>query len=122
MSRLYNILFMFLVILIISSCKKNDPGTGVTADQMKDLKVPSGFNWETSRDVTFQIYSDQSSVISITSVTGDMQYYRGFFNGLDNYLPVRLNIPSYITQLLVNSIPVTISGITVPVYLLTENS
>ena len=117
MSRLYNILFMFLVILIISSCKKNDPGTGVTADQMKDLKVPSGFNWETSRDVTFQIYSDQSSVISITSVTGDMQYYRGFFNGLDNYLPVRLNIPSYITQLLVNSIPVTISGITVPVYL-----
>ncbi len=117
MSRLYNILCMFLVILTVSSCKKNDPNAGMTAEQMKDLKVPSNFNWETSRDVTFQIYSDHSTVINITSEAGDVQYYRGFFNGLAANFQVKLNIPAYINQVHVNGLPVTVAGNVVPVYL-----
>lgn len=117
MSGLYRILCMFLVIFIITSCKKNEPNAGVTADKMQDLKVPSSFNWETSRDVTFQVYSDKSTVINITSDAGDKQYYRGFFNGLNNFLPVKLNIPAYINQVQINGTLVTISGNTVPVYL-----
>jgi len=117
MNRNYRITLMFLIILIISSCKKNDTNTGSTAVQMKDLKVSSLFNWETSRDVTFQITSDHSMVISITSEAGDIQYYRGFFNGLAAPFSVKINIPTYIGRVSVNGIPVAISGNVVQVNL-----
>ena len=83
---------MFLALLVLSSCKKNDSGNGITTKEMKDLQVSSGFDWETSRDVTFLVYSDQSAVISITSEAADIQYYRGFFNGLTSNFPVTLGI------------------------------
>ena len=113
----YKFLYIFLVILVISSCKKNDPNPGMTTKQMKDLQVPSGFNWETSRDVTFQITSDKSTVISITSEAADIQYYRGFFNGLTGSFTVKLRIPAYVGQVRVNGNPVSISGNVVQVSL-----
>ena len=117
MSRNCRILCTFLVILMISSCKKNETVTNETTGGIKDLKVSPGFNWETARDVTFQIYSDKSVVINITSEAGDRQYYRGFYNGLTANFPVTLRIPAYISQVKVNGMPVTVSGSVVPVYL-----
>ena len=117
MSVSCRILCVFLALLVLSSCKKNDSGNGITTKEMKDLQVSSGFDWETSRDVTFLVYSDQSAVISITSEAADIQYYRGFFNGLTSNFPVTLGISSRIGQVRVNGIPVTITGSEVPVYL-----
>lgn len=108
---------MLLIILMLPACKKNDTNPGSTAVQMKDLKVSSGFNWETSRDVTFQITSDHSTVITINSEKGDIQFYRGFFDGLAAPFSVKINIPSYIGLVSVNGIPVTISGNVVQVNL-----
>ena len=105
------------VILILSACKKNDPGTGTSATQMKDLNVSPGFNWETARDVTFQIYSDEATVISITSAAGDITYYRGFFNRISDSFAVKISIPAHITEVHVNGIPVTLSGSVVSVTL-----
>ncbi|MEI7662826.1 MAG: LamG domain-containing protein, partial [Bacteroidota bacterium] len=111
------ILSMFLVAIILLSCKKNEPATDTAAKEMKDLKVSGGFDWETSRDVTFQVASDNAAVISITSEASDIQYYTGFFNGLNGPFTVTVNIPSVIRQVRVNGILVTISGNAVSVNL-----
>ena len=110
-------LWLFLAILALSSCKKTDPDPEITVKEMKNLQVSSAFNWETSRDVTFSISSEFSSVIAITSETGDIQFYRGFFNRLTDLFQVKLNIPTRITKVRVNGIPLTISGDVVTVSL-----
>ncbi len=114
-SRTYRILSLLLVVLLVSSCRKNETGTGSSPKEMKSLQVSPGFDWETSRDVTFQISSDKSALISITSEAADIQYYSGYFDGLSSPLPIKLNIPCIVCKVRVNGIPVTISGNTVPV-------
>ena len=99
---------MLVIIIMISACKKNDTGNGTTTVHMKDLKVSPGFSWENSHVVTFQIYSDKSTVINITSEAGDVQYYRGFFNGLSPFLQEKISIPAFIKQVKVNGIPVSV--------------
>ena len=117
MARNFRILCILLILLILSACKKNDPDPETNVVQMKDLNISSGFNWETSRDITFLISSDKSTLINITSEDGGIQYYHGFFNGLASILPVKINIPTAIRQVRVNGIPVTISADEVPVSL-----
>ena len=110
MSRTNQFLSLLLFILLLSSCKKNDPGTGSSYKEMKSLQVSPNFSWETSRDVTFQISSDKSTVISITSEAADVQYYSGYYDGLSSVMPVKLNIPSVVSEVRVNGLPVAISG------------
>ena len=103
-------LWIIFIFLLFFSCKKSDTATNSTGKKMSDLQISRDFTWETTRNVTFQISSVQSAVINITSETGDIQYYRGFFNGLTNPFSVTINIPALISQVRVNGIPVTISG------------
>lgn len=110
MLKKYPPLWLFLAILALSSCKKTDPDPETNVKEMKNLQVSSTFNWETSRDVTFLISSEFSSVVTITSEDGDIQFYRGFFNRLTDLFHVKLNIPARFTKVRVNGIPVTISG------------
>ncbi len=118
MSRNYRVLWILLIAaIIITSCKKNESVPGITVADMKNLNIPPGFSWETSRDVTFQISSDHTTVINITSTTGDIQYYRGFYNGIGNSFPVKLTIPAYIGQVMVNGTSVAITGAVVQVNL-----
>ncbi|MCX6303755.1 MAG: LruC domain-containing protein [Bacteroidetes bacterium] len=117
MSGKCSLLCVVLATLIMFSCKKNDIATVIAAKEMKDLQVSPDFTWETSHDVTFQIYSDKSTVINITSEASDIQYYRGFFNGLTPSLPVKLSIPNLIRQVRINGLLVAISENEVPVYL-----
>jgi LruC domain-containing protein len=117
MPKRYRVLWAFLFLLILPTCKKHEQAPGTSMAEMKNLHVSPAFNWETSHDVTFKIYSDHSTLITITSEAGDIQYYRGFFNRIDSNFTVNLNIPTYVQQVHVNGIPVTISGNIIPVYL-----
>ena len=117
MSGKYPALGILLIALLFASCKKNDPGSGTTATEMKDMQIAPGFSWETSRDVTFQIYSDHSTVIDISSETADIRYYRGYFNGLTSNFTVKVTIPALVRQVRVNGTRVPLSGSIVPVNL-----
>ena len=110
MSKNHVVFYVFMVILMISSCKKNESGTTAAGKEMKDLQISPGFTWETAHDVTFQISSDHSTVITITSEASDVQYYQGFFNGLTGSFAVKLNIPTMVGQVRVNGILVAIAG------------
>jgi LruC domain-containing protein len=116
MSKNFWILYVALVALSVLSCKKNDIDS-TAVKEIKDLKISPDFNWETSRDITFDIHSDISTGITITSETSTEQYYQGFFNGLNEKFSVKLAIPALIKQLRVNGTLVSISGSVVPVYL-----
>lgn len=110
MSRNSCLLCMLVIITMLSACKKNDPNPATGPEQMKNLKISSTFSWETSRNVTFQIISDKSAMINITSEAVDIQYYHGFFNGLGGNFSVKISIPAFIKLVKVNGIPVTISS------------
>lgn len=96
---------------MIPAPAKIPPGYG-------DLKVPAGFSWETSRDVTFQITSPESVVITITSAPDNTRFYKGFYNRLSDLFTVKINIPDYMQHVRVNGIDVPITGDVVNVSLL----
>lgn len=106
----HRILLVFLLGFILFSCKKLDNIDTSQAVEMKDLLVSPDFNWETSHDVTFLIYSDKSTVIQITSEAADINYYKGFYNGLTGFLTVKLNFPIIISEVRINGTLVVISG------------
>jgi len=117
MSKYFNTLCLALTISAMLSCNKNDIDS-TEVKEIKDLKISSVFDWETSHDITFEIQSDISTEILITSETSEQQFYHGFFNGLTGNFSIKLNIPSNINQVRVNGILVPIAGNVVQVNLL----
>ena len=115
MSINYRFFRLFLAVLCFASCRKLDTATNVK--EMKDLQISPGFDWETSHEITFQIYSDNSTIIKITSEAADLDYFTGYFDGLSGNTSVVLRIPALASQVRVNGMLVTIKGNVVPVYL-----
>ncbi len=118
MNRLTLSILVTVMILTGNACKKINPdqNTGQTT-KMEDLKVPVGFNWETSRNVDFFISTENSAVITITSEDGQIQYHKGFYNHLSNAYEVKVNLPAFIQKVLVNGEAVNITGNTINVVL-----
>lgn len=106
---------VFLLLIHLFGCKKpveiNDPS------RMEDLIISPEFNWETNRDVEFQITADHSTVITISSEDGKIQYHKGFYSILPEPYVVSINLPSYIQKILVNDLIVSITDASIPVYL-----
>lgn len=113
-----------ILILVIASflmgtaCKKINPDTeSPSVTNMEDLKIPLGFNWETSRNVMFIITSDHSSLIDITSEDGQIQLHKGFYFNDGNSYTATVNLPAFIQKVLVNGEVVNISGSSITVSL-----
>jgi len=106
---------LFVLASLLDSCKKSEPGTIPTGNQMQDLKVPATFDWETSRTITFRISSDHSVVLNITSESGEISYFRGYYNGIGDLLEMPVNIPAYVTAVKVNGNLVSLTGSVVSV-------
>jgi len=74
------------------------------SENFNQLSVSSDFNWETSRNVIFQITADNSTVINITSEDGTIQYHKGFYSQLPDPYLVTVNLPTYVSKVLVNGV------------------
>jgi hypothetical protein len=104
------LLLMLMLAGFFYSCKKNDPVVPPTGNRMQDMKVPATFAWETSRTVTFRISSNQSAVVNITSENGDISDFRGYHNGIGEWLEMDVNIPAYVTAVKVNGNLAALTG------------
>ena len=121
MKNILHIILVSFFLVQIAGCNKpaeSDPNEPVA---MEELVIASDFNWETTRDVAFQITADQSMVITITSEDAKVQYHKGFYSQLPDPYVVNLNMPAYIQKVLVNgrltetvsnSVSVSLSDIT----------
>lgn len=107
--KLRLIFITLIAAVVVMSCKKYQDTTDDTTT-MDNLEAPQSFNWETSQDVEFNITTNYSSVIRITSVDGNTQYHKGYYNRVDPTYSVVLDLPSYIEAVLINGNEVQISS------------
>lgn len=108
---LFSMKKLLLILLIVSalvSCKTevNQP----PATSIKNLVVSPSFNWQTSRNITFLITKASSGVIRIMAEDGTTMYYKGFYNGLTEVLPVAVKIPSHIKKVHINEAVVELTS------------
>jgi LruC domain-containing protein len=107
MNSLTKIILTSLLLVNLIACRKptesNDPV------RMEDMVISPDFSWETNRNVEFQITADHSTVITISSEDGKIQYHRGFYSLLPDAYLVSLSLPAYVQKVLVNNEIVTIT-------------
>ena len=108
--KTFGLFFIVVVSLMLMTGCKKPPAEPTIPVNMEELVISSGFNWETSREVDFQITSDNSVVINITSDDGKIQYHRGFYSMLPEAYTVSINLPTFVEKVLVNGELVTITG------------
>jgi len=110
-----NLFFPLLIIgmLLSASCNRHNPQP--TNNSIKKLSVSDDFDWQTSSNITFMIKKSASGVIKITSEDGSVLFHKGFYNGLADTYDVSINLPKYITRVLVNNKAVDIVGTNISV-------
>ncbi|MCD4789746.1 MAG: LruC domain-containing protein, partial [Bacteroidales bacterium] len=103
---------LFSVLIIFTACKKNneEPPPDVVHD-LSNLVASPDFDWETTRNVHFTIFSEKTTIIHITSVDGNILYYNGFYCDYDSIHgshKVSISFPKYVDEVTINSVPVSI--------------
>ena len=106
--------FLFIVAaVLVTSCNRHN--VQPSDKSIKQLTVSDDFDWQTAVNVSFSINKTESGVITITSQNGSVLFHKGFYNGLTAGYEVSVNIPKYITTVLVNNKPVDITGTNITV-------
>lgn len=110
--------FLIFTMIIFQDCKKiHDSEPLTTTVPMGELVISPGFNWQTTRTITFVIGYDNATMIYISSEDGKTVYHQGFFNRLTESYEITISLPAFIKNVLVNGQIVPISGSTVHVSL-----
>lgn len=95
---------LILSLIITSSCNKK---TSDTPQQgMKNLKAPNSFSWSTSENIQFRLHNIPSGVLRISSGDESMLLLKMFFASSTNEYIVSVAVPTYETQVMINSIQV----------------
>ena len=92
-------LFLVLIMLSFSSCKKidqNDENKDVSKP-MSSLKVAAGFNWETTKSIEVKLTGTKSGVVYINPTEGTYCYNKGFLNTGSGYT-TKITVPSYVSE------------------------
>ena len=116
MKRILNFFLPALFLILTLGCI-HTPFDSDISGKFEDLNVSPDFNWETSRNVDFLVTADHSTVINITSEDGKIQYHNGFYSQLPDAYEVKINLPTYVRNVLVNGNLVSVTGTTISVSL-----
>jgi hypothetical protein len=86
-----------LFLLILSSCAKDKPSDNPTSipTEMKELKVPSNFDWKTTKDITLNISAKNTGLVEVLS-SKDEIYQKVFLTAEKTYV-MKLTVPTYET-------------------------
>ncbi len=89
------ILFITMITLavVFSSCKKDFDELQTTPDTMEQLKVPSNFDWKTTKDVSINFAAGSNGIVEVTNGNG-IAYQKAFLQADASYTMI-LTIPSY---------------------------
>ncbi|WP_207535630.1 LruC domain-containing protein [Desertivirga arenae] len=99
--------YSLLFAMAFQACKKNDEKLSSNSDinKLTDVKVPEGFLWESSRDVTFKVsvtdtrFSDASHIIAVYTPDGKL-LSKGSAS-IDAAFETKVYVPSNITEVYV---------------------
>lgn len=94
--RKYQLLFLFLIVLV-SACKKDrDQPTEIAPQRMDDLVVPADFDWKTTHTYTFDLSTAHEGIVSIESQDGAVFFKALLSQSAD--LSVKISLPSYLNK------------------------
>ncbi len=105
-----------VLALIIAGCRKY-PDDKQPERQFDELQVPHGFNWQTTKNIAFEVVTETAQIIRITSEDGKVQYHKGFFNRMESSYKANIHLPAYVDQIRVNGKLQEINGSQLVVYL-----
>ena len=107
-----------LFVLIWTGCKTPSTNNIIQEDKnFNDLVIQNDFDWKTSQNIQFSIFTSESKVIRIYSLDNQILYHKGFFNQTtDSYL-VSISIPKTVNAVLVNGKTIEINGEFIQVFL-----
>ncbi len=105
-------ILIILALILVGSCnKKTNKDSEIIDSQNKidEIAISDDFEWNTTRNVTFNVSATSSQVITISSTDQEIRYHRGMHNGLEDY-KVTLNIPYTVNTVLVNEQTISLSS------------
>ncbi len=107
-----NYLILTVIVLLFASCHKLDPVDQVTNSNktISELNIPSGFDWTMSRTVMFHVNGNQGDIIEIKTTDATKTIYKGIIPPGKNSWEFRLNLPDFITGIMINGKPFQIDG------------
>jgi LruC domain-containing protein len=110
-TRSINLVSGLLVALILlnAGCRKNHDDIS-THTKMDNLMISPDFDWETSRNITFNISADYAQVVRIYSENGIVLYHQGLYSILPEPYSISLNLPKTLSRVLINGVLVDITG------------
>lgn len=94
------LLSTLLLIIAFSSCKKDqmiEPSPAPAIETMNELKVPSDFNWKTTRDYQFSITTASDGIATISNEDGTVVYQKAFMTA-NNAYQMKMALPTYETK------------------------
>jgi hypothetical protein len=98
-----NNLLIILMLQVVVACVKMPGGAGdVTSKGFEEMIISPDFDWKTSKDIRFSIYSDLTTIVKITSTDGKIIYHKGLNNKAPENYEVTVTVPSNITAVKIN--------------------
>jgi hypothetical protein len=94
-----NIAFIFVVALTIvfTSCKKDRfDNTDPKPEKMEELKVPSNFDWKTTKDIQLTLSAPSNGIVEVTN-SQNIAYQKAFLTPGQTYT-MNLTLPTYETK------------------------
>ncbi len=95
-----------LFIVLFFSCQKfetKQADNELTETALADASFSPGFNWETTRNITLNISSENSQILNITSTDKSIRYYKGILLDKSETYVVKISVPTHVEKLSINS-------------------
>lgn len=102
--------FLLLSVLIFNSCSKFNDQNSQKETAFEELIISDSFNWETTHNVSFNITSSKAEFIKIQSSDQSITYHKAYFNRAEEYYTTTINLPAYVSEVLINNNEVSITG------------
>lgn len=94
------LLSTILIMIALSSCKKDqmiEPTPAPAIESINELKVPSDFNWKTTRDYQFSVTTASSGIATVSNEDGTVVYQKAFITA-NNAYQMKMALPAFETK------------------------
>ncbi|MCF8387249.1 MAG: LruC domain-containing protein [Bacteroidales bacterium] len=98
------------LVLFLAACQKNKHDPLDNSKDIDDLVIADDFNWSTSQSIKLQISNNESGLIRITSEDGSIIYHKSYYNKIEEYHTITLNLASHIKNIKINGQRFEITG------------
>jgi len=115
MNTTIKLLLFSILALSLVQCKKVEKSSPYNPSSMMDLTVPDGFEWRMTENYSFRISGNEFQVIEINSADGSQRYHRSLIPAGTTEHMVQLTLPTFITEVQINSKLVTLTKGVIPV-------